>query len=130
MKKTFLLTLMMMFFTSFAYAGNTALPFESSLTTIANSLSGPVAMAIGIAAFAVAGIAYVFTPDMNGIVKGLIGLCVALGIIFGGKSLIDILFKPSSTGNLITITDCDKNILSDKILSDKISLNFDYEQDI
>lgn len=129
MKKTFLLTLIMMFFTSYAYAGNTALPFESSLTTIANSLSGPVAMAIGIAAFAVAGITYVFTPDMNGIVKGLIGLCVALGIIFGGKSLIDILFKPSSTGNLI-IAYTDKNILSDKILSDKILLNFDYEQDI
>lgn len=129
MKKTFLLTLIMMFFTSYAYAGNTALPFESSLTTIANSLSGPVAMAIGIAAFAVAGIAYVFAPDMNSIVKGLIGVCVALGIIFGGKSLIDILFKPSSTGNLI-IAYTDKNILSDKILSDKISLNFDYEQDI
>lgn len=129
MKKNFLLTLIMMFFTSYAYAGNTALPFESSLTTIANSLSGPVAMAIGIAAFAVAGITYVFAPDMNGIVKGLIGLCVALGIIFGGKSLIDILFKPSSTGNLI-IAYADKNILSDKILSDKISLNFDYEQDI
>lgn len=129
MKKTFLLTLIMMFFTSYAYAGNTALPFESSLTTIANSLSGPVAMAIGIAAFAVAGFAYLFAPDMNNVVKGLIGVCIALGIVFGGKSLIDILFKPSSTGNLI-IAYTDKNILSDKILSDKISLNFDYEQDI
>ncbi len=111
MKKTFLLTLIILLLGSVtAYAG-TALPFESSLTTISNSLSGPVAMAVGVAAFAVAGIAYVFSPDMNGIVKGLIGLCVALGIVFGGKSLIDILYKPSSTGNTIVIENNNKNFI-------------------
>ena len=104
MKQKLLFTLMFMLLTSgLAYANNTALPFESALDTIANSLSGPIAMAIGVAAFAVAGIAYVFAPDMNGIVKGLMGLCVALGIIFGGKAMIYMLFKPSSSGNVIVL---------------------------
>lgn len=106
MKQKLLFILMFVLLTAtMAFANNTSLPFESALDTIANSLSGPIAMAIGVAAFAVAGIAYVFAPDMNGIVKGLMGLCVALGIIFGGKGMIDILFKPSSSGNIIVLQD-------------------------
>ena len=111
MKKTFLLILCMLFCANIAYAGNNALPFESALSTISDSLSGRVA------AFAVAGIAYLFAPDMNNIVKGLMGVCIALGIVFGGKAMIDLLFKPSSTGCVITIA---ANQDNNKILSDKI----------
>ncbi len=74
MKKIFLLVVCMLLAANLAYAGNNALPFESALSTISDSLSGPVAMAIGVAAFAVAGIAYLFAPDMNNIVKGLMGV--------------------------------------------------------
>lgn len=115
MKKMILLILFTLLTANLVYAGNTSLPFESALSTISNSLSGPVAKAIGIGAFAVAGITYVFAPEMNGIVKGLMGVCIALGIIFGGKSMIDVLFKPSSSGNIITISCNDNKILSDKI---------------
>ena len=104
MKQKLFFTLMFMLLTSgLAYANNTSLPFESALETIANSLSGPVAMFIGIAAFAVAGFGFAFMPDMNNLVKVLMGLCVALGIIFGGKGLIDVLFEPSSSGNVIIL---------------------------
>lgn len=104
MKQRLFFTLMFMLLTSgLAYANNTSLPFESALETIANSLSGPVAMFIGIAAFAVAGFGFAFMPDMNNLVKVLMGLCVALGIIFGGKGLIDVLFEPSSSGNVIIL---------------------------
>ncbi len=54
---------------------------------------------------------------MNNIVKGLMGVCIALGIVFGGKAMIDLLFKPSSTGCVITIA---ANQDNNKILSDKI----------
>ena len=40
MKKTFLLILCMLFCANIAYAGNNALPFESALSTISDSLSG------------------------------------------------------------------------------------------
>ena len=104
MKQKLFFTLMFMLLTSgLAYANNTSLPFESALDTIANSLSGRVAMGIGVAAFAVAGFGFAFAPDMNNLVKGLMGLCVALGVIFGGKGMIDILFKPSSSGNVIIL---------------------------
>lgn len=121
MKKIFLLILFTLIATNLVYAGNTSLPFESALTTISNSLSGPVAKSIGIGAFAVAGLMYVFAPELNGIVKMLMAICVALGIIFGAQTMIDILFKPSSSGNVIVISNSDNKILSDKIF---------YEQDI
>lgn len=117
MKKTFLLILCMLFFANLAYAGNNALPFESALSTISDSLSGPVAMTIGILAFVVSGAAFIFNPDMNSMVKGLLGVVMALGIILGGKNLIEILYKPSSTGCIITVAANQEN---NKILSDKI----------
>lgn len=104
MKQKLFFTLMFMLLTSgLAYANNTSLPFESALDTIANSLSGRAAVGIGVAAFAVAGFGFAFAPDMNNLVKGLMGICVALGIIFGAKGMLDILFKPSSSGNVIIL---------------------------
>lgn len=113
MKKLLLLFVLFSLFTVPAFAGSSALPFESGLDTIAKSLSGPVAISIGMIAFVLAGAAYVFNPDMSSIVKGLLAVVMGLAIAFGGKGLIDILFKPSSSGNVIVITE--PEILSDKI---------------
>ena len=90
-----------------AYAGGT-LPFESGLTKISNSLSGPVAISIAVIAFAAAGIMYVFNPDATALIKGLIGLCIALGVMFGGKVFVDLIAKPSSSGCIITQDYIDK----------------------
>lgn len=86
---------------SLAYAGGT-LPFESGLSKISNSLSGPVAVSIAVIAFVAAGGMYVFNPDATALIKGLIGLCIALGVMFGGKVFVDLIAKPSSSGNTIT----------------------------
>ncbi len=99
--KIALLLLMLLVTSSLAYAGGT-LPFESGLTKISNSLSGPVAVSIAVIAFAAAGIMYVFNPDATALIKGLIGLCIALGVMFGGKVFVDLIAKPSSSGNVIS----------------------------
>lgn len=98
--KITLIILMILVSSSLAYAGGT-LPFESGLSKISNSLSGPVAISIAVIAFAAAGIMYVFNPDATTLIKGLIGLCIALGVMFGGKVFVDLIAKPSSSGNLI-----------------------------
>ncbi len=101
MKTKLTLIILMLFVTSsLAYAGGT-LPFESGLSKISNSLSGPVAISIAVIAFAAAGIMYVFNPDATALIKGLIGLCIALGVMFGGKVFVDLIAKPSSSGNII-----------------------------
>ena len=117
MKKTFLLILCMLFCANIAYAGNNALPFESALSTISDSLSGPVAMTIGVVAFLGAGAMFLFNPDMNNMLKVLLGVVMALGIMLGGKNLMEILYKPASTGCVITVVANQEN---NKILSDKI----------
>ena len=98
--KITLIILMLILTSSFAYAGGT-LPFESGLSKISNSLSGPVAISIAVIAFAAAGGMYVFNPDATALIKGLIGLCIALGVMFGGKAVVDLIAKPSSSGNII-----------------------------
>lgn len=101
MKTRLILVILMLLVTSsVAFAGGT-LPFESGLSKISNSLSGPVAISIAIIAFAAAGIMYVFNPDATALIKGLIGLCIALGVMFGGKVFVDLIAKPSSSGNAI-----------------------------
>lgn len=99
--KITLIILMLVLTSTFAYAGG-ALPFESGLSKISNSLSGPVAISIAVIAFAAAGIMYVFNPDATALIKGLIGLCIALGVMFGGKVFVDLIAKPSSSGNTIS----------------------------
>lgn len=98
--KITLIILMLILTSSFAYAGGT-LPFESGLSKISNSLSGPVAISIAVIAFVAAGIMYVFNPDATALIKGLIGLCIALGVMFGGKVFVDLIGGPSSSGNII-----------------------------
>lgn len=98
--KLTLIILLVILTSSLAYAGGT-LPFESGLTKISNSLSGPVAISIAVIAFVAAGILYAFNPDLTNLIKGLITLCIAIGVLFGGKAFIDIIAKPSSSGNVI-----------------------------
>lgn len=101
--KITLVILMILVSSSLVYAGG-ALPFESGLSKISNSLSGPVAISIAIIAFVAAGIMYVFNPDATALIKGLIGLCIALGVMFGGKVFVDLIAKPSSSGNIIPVS--------------------------
>ena len=102
-KKTILfLVLMITLSTSAAYAGTGGLPFESGLQKVADSLSGPVAISIAVVAFAAAGIMYVFNPDATALIKGLIGLCIAVGVMFGGKVFVDLISENKSSANVIT----------------------------
>ena len=89
-----------------AYAGTDgkdSLPFESGLTKVANSLSGPVAMSIAIVAFAAAGIMYMFNPDSTALIKGLIGLSIAVGILLGGAKMITLVTGKKVTANTIPV---------------------------
>lgn len=113
MKKIFLLLLFILSANQL-YAG-TGLPFESTLTTVSNSISGPVALSIGVVALAVAAFTFAFNPELNGMLKGLIGISLALSIVFLGKAFIEKVFKPASTGNVITITE---KISSDEKLNE------------
>lgn len=73
---------------SAATTGGGSMPWDGPLTTITNSLTGPVAMAIAIGAFFVAGAILVFGEDMSAFVRRLLMVVIAVCLlVFGNKFL-------------------------------------------
>lgn len=77
---------------STAYAAQTggggSMPWDGPLTTIIDSLTGPVAMAIAVGAFFVAGAILVFGEDMSAFVRRLLMVVIAVCLlVFGNKFL-------------------------------------------
>lgn len=68
--------------------GASAMPWDGPLQTITDSLTGPVAMAIAIGAFFVAGAILVFGEDMSAFVRRLMMVVIAVCLlVFGNKFL-------------------------------------------
>lgn len=65
-----------------------SMPWDSPLQTLTASLTGPVAMAIAIGAFFVAGAILVFGEDMSAFVRRLLMVVIAVCLlVFGNKFL-------------------------------------------
>lgn len=75
------------------------MPWESALTQIQDSISGPVAGAISVCGIGAAGLTMVFGGEMNEWVKRLIYLVAACALMFGGGTLVQKLY--STSGALI-----------------------------
>lgn|SRR5579859_817773 len=85
---------------AFAGSSNGSLPWESPLTTIKDSLTGPVALAVSIIALAAGGGALVFGGELSDFVRRLIMLVMAIALLVGGASFMTTVF-PNATGALI-----------------------------
>ena len=76
----------------FAHATTSgSLPWDSSLTTLQNNLTGPVATAISTVAFLAAGAALVFGEELGGIVKKLLAIVMAVSLIVLGNKFLSAL---------------------------------------
>jgi len=83
-----------------AHAGTTTgLPWESPLTTIKNSLSGPVAMTISIIAVCVCGAMLIWGGEMGEFAKRLVMVVLVISLLVASNSIISTLF--SATGALL-----------------------------
>ncbi|MHB8287414.1 MAG: TrbC/VirB2 family protein [Caulobacteraceae bacterium] len=81
---------------AFATSTGTAMPWDSPLTTISQSISGPVAYVIVILGIVVGGGTLIFGGDLNGFARSVL-LIVAFGaFILGATSIITTLF-PNAT---------------------------------
>ena len=73
---------------AYAATGGSGLPWETPLTTITTSLTGPVATAVAIIAMFAAGAALVFGDEMSGFVKRiLVGVMALSLLIFSSRFL-------------------------------------------
>lgn len=80
-----------------AWAGTTgtAMPWETPLQTIQESLSGPVAKAVGIIAIVVTALGFAFSEGGSALRKG-IGIVFGLAIAFTATTFISSFFSITS----------------------------------
>jgi len=80
---------------AWASGTGTAMPWEAPLTTVQNSLSGPVAKAIGIIAIVITGLGFAFAEGGSAMRKG-IGIVFGLAIAFTATTFITSFFNITS----------------------------------
>ena len=81
-----------------AFAGTTsgtAMPWETPLQSVSDSLSGPVAKAIGIIAIVVTGLGFAFAEGGSAMRKG-VGIVFGLAIAFTATTFISTFFNITS----------------------------------
>lgn len=64
------------------------LPFDSWLTKISNSITGPFAFSVSIIGLVAAGAALIFGGDMNGFMRSLIFIVLVLAFIIAAKNTL------------------------------------------
>lgn len=77
--------------TEMAHASTTAgggLPFESWLDKVKNSLTGPFAFVASVLGFVGSGTALIFGSDMNGFVKVLLSLVMAVSLVIAADGTL------------------------------------------
>ena len=80
---------------AWASSSGTAMPWETPLTTIQNSLSGPVAKAVGIIAIVLTGLGFAFSEGGSVLRRG-IGIVFGLAIAFTATTFISSFFSMTS----------------------------------
>ena len=77
---------------AWAAGAGTAMPWEGPLDTIMQSLSGPVAKAIGIIAIVLTGLGFAFAEGGSALRKG-IGIVFGLAIAFTATTFVSTFFN-------------------------------------
>ena len=69
-----------------------ALPYESWLTNLRNSVTGPVAFALAIIGIVIAGGVLIFGGDLNGFFRTLIFLVLVMALLVGAQNMMSTFF--------------------------------------
>jgi type IV secretory pathway VirB2 component (pilin) len=88
---TFGLLMLLIVLTEPSFASSTSgggLPFDTWLTKISNSITGPFAFSVSIIGLVAAGAALIFGGDMNGFMRSLIFIVLVLAFIIAAKNTL------------------------------------------
>jgi type IV secretion system protein TrbC len=77
---------------AYATTTGTAMPWEAPLQTVADSITGPVAKAIGVIAIAMTGLGFAFAEGGSALRKGL-GIVFGLAIAFTATTFLTSFFS-------------------------------------
>jgi type IV secretion system protein VirB2 len=91
-----------------AYAGTAAggsLPYETWLTSLKNSVTGPVAFALSIIGIVIAGGVLIFGGDLNGFFRSLIFIVLVMAFLVGAQNMMTTFFGTAAeVGAIISPT--------------------------
>jgi type IV secretion system protein VirB2 len=77
-------------------SGSSEMPWEKGLQYLQESITGPVAQAIGLIAIVAAGAALIFGGDMTGFMRTAVYIVLVLGLIMSAANLLSALNGGSS----------------------------------
>ena len=72
--------------------GGGALPYEAWLTTLSNSVTGPVAFAFALIGIVVAGAVLIFGGELNGFFRTLLFIVLVMALLVGANNMMTTLF--------------------------------------
>lgn len=81
---------------AFAAPTGTALPWEGPLTTVQQSITGPVAIAIALIAIAVAGAMLIFGGEINNFARTGVYIALVLGLLVVANNVLTSLYGTST----------------------------------
>lgn len=103
-----LLAVMILAISSDAHAGTAtggSLPYETWLTSLRNSVTGPVAFALSIIGIVIAGGVLIFGGDLNGFFRSLIFIVLVMAFLVGAQNMMTTFF-----GNAAVIGSIDEPV--------------------
>ena len=80
-------------------ATGTGLQWEGALTTLTNSITGPIAFSISLISIVIAGAVLAFGGELNQFARSMIILVLVIALIVGATNLLSTLF--GTTGAVI-----------------------------
>jgi type IV secretory pathway VirB2 component (pilin) len=90
-----------------AYAGTTvggSLPYETWLTSLRNSITGPVAFTLSIIGIVVAGGVLIMGGDLNGFFRSLIFIVLVMALLVGAQNMMTTFFGTAAEISSLTLT--------------------------
>ncbi|MDB5597941.1 MAG: trbC [Hyphomicrobiales bacterium] len=69
-----------------------SLPYETWLTTLRNSVTGPVAFALSITGIVIAGGTLIFGGDLNGFFRTMIFVTLVMALLVGAQNMMSTFF--------------------------------------
>lgn len=78
-------------------SGGSGLPWEGAMSTLTDSLTGPVAFGISLVAIVGAGVGLIFGGEISGFLKASLILALVIGLIVSASSVLTGLFSDAAT---------------------------------
>lgn len=84
-------------------AGSEALPWDSALTTLRASVTGPIAFTAAVVGMIIAGAILVFGNDLNRFGQSIIYLVLVIGMIILGVNGLDTIFDTGASVSAVSM---------------------------